>query len=450
MKRYFNSVVLALAVASACCMGAACKKKSSESEEGKKTTSEPPVSSTLPSEEEKPVERDEPLTENTTVDLHRDEYQIEMAKPPVSTRADGSSVYQSKEDALGYGNSCNGSLATGNSEYHFFVVHPEAHIIAIEMEKLSTGESYFIYSPKPVKDHEQSIDMLTLYDHYLYFREDMSEIKRIDLLDFSISEIAEGAFSRMIVYDDSLFLGEESTIVRYDLDGSNRTVLFTAKFADHPVDIAFCINDDKILFSDPQHEREDGLVYGSLFSMDLDGKNRKEILPDVIAGNDDVFFSDGENIYFYGIMPRDPDMKMLSDPDMKVVGNSFVTTYSPGEEDAETDTMISGFFCVKLDGSETTFIQSYKDGSVNVIDGLIFWSAGDTIFVEGEGVYYDKIGDMKIFEVDDIIGQQFVIVGDWIYYSNIDPDMGDEGRTRRSYLGGGWIDVVDWPSVTNK
>ncbi|MBO4688031.1 MAG: DUF5050 domain-containing protein [Clostridiales bacterium] len=447
MRRNTGSVVLAVALASALSFTTACRKKSDESEEVKEPTAEAPVSTTLPANDEVTVANGDE-TSNTTADRQLTDFQIELGRPPLSTNPDGSPVALPDEGRLGYGNSCNGSFATGNNKYHFFIVHPAKHIIAIQMENRSSGEAYLIYSPKPVKDIENSLDMLTLADQYLYFRENMTSIKRLDLTDFSVKEIAEGSITRLNQYGESLFFCKDGSIVRCDLDGSNEEVLFTATVGDPSCDIAFCVTDDKILFSDPKEESSDGLAYGKIYAMDLDGQNQEEILPDAIAGNTDVFFSDGENLYFYGQMPENPDMIMLSDPDMTVIGNDFVVVDEQDDDHDDADTKISGYFCVKLDGSETCFIQTCPDGSVNAVDGSIFWSVADTIFASGEDVEaIDEYDGIEIVGGDDIVDWKFVIIDDWVYYSYINPEGSGEARTRRSSLRSPYIVDLDWPAI---
>ena len=456
MNRKISSVLLVMALASGLALCAGCKKKSNDTEKGKDWEAEASAESVSSEGTEKETagsqKKTSETTAATTVDLNYSDYEINMAKPPVATNPDGSLKNPPQPERLGYGNFCNGAIATGNSKYQYYVVHPDKHLICIEMESLSTGQCYFIYSAEPEKGNDHELDMLTLYDKYLYFREDQTKIKRIDLTDYSVEDVVEGNITRMIPYEDSLYLGQDSSIVKCDPDGSNPKVLYSAQNKNQDVEISFCVSEDKILFSDPKEEKDDGLLYGKIYSMDLNGKNKTEILPEATASNDKVFFSDGKNLYFFGEMAQTADMKLLTDPDTEIDGINFTTYYDPHKnKEDDYGRILRGFFSVALDGSETTFIQAYPAGSVNVIDGAIFWTAANIIFAVGEdGVICKNYSENHIFDVDDIENREIMLVGDWLFYSYIDPEGNGEGRTMKRHLTTEFAVVMDWPAPPGK
>ena len=308
-------------------------------------------------------------------------------------------VPATQPEYLGAANLANGGFATGDGKYNYYVVHPEEGCLAIIRETRATGDRLEIYrsiiKPAPV------LDSLILVGDTLYFREDALDgevfgIQKMDLTTKETECIADGAITGMTAYGDSLYFCKENKIVRCSLDGNDERVLFESKHSAMTAKVAFCVTDGKIYFSDPANFATGGMFFGKLYSMDLEGKNHTEIPADVEACNDEIFFSDGERLYFFG----------------------------------NTDSDGSGYYSCKIDGSDLQMTAKAAPTSRNISEDVDVVATADEMYVDTTGNGHELLytGTIRMGKI--------VIVGEEIYFMGPDDTNRADTVTKRIKING--------------
>ena len=375
MKRRDNKISskLITALLMVCILGSsACSKSDDKKEETKKTT-ETKIEATEKTESEENKETEAPSSKDTSATEGSSETSAapESSSDASESQAETTAEPETADVVLGAGNIGNGGFATGNSRYSFYVMHPSGKAqVTLVQEDNASGEKKELYSA-------DSIDCLNLTSDALYFREGKNAITKVSLADGSTKKISEGQIANLTVYNDNLYYSENSCLVKTSLDGSNKTVLFEKQQTAMPADIAFCITNDKIFFSDPTDFANGGYFFGFIYSMDLDGNGKTELGMTPHACNGETFFSDGEWIYFYG--------------------------------DA-ADGSVAGYLRVKLDGKEVRQVNRYSPCSENCANGKLYMATSDGLYVLDKDLIQTQILS------ENIGSAKFVIVGDSIYY----------------------------------
>ena len=389
MKSRKITVLVALALASgfliSACGKSTDKKSSGEEEPSSELLSSEEEEETIPTTAEPNPSYVEPTDESLTY------YQKELGAIPGWTYEDGSDIPKQKDPIpMGLGNASNGGFATANEDYQFFVAHPQKHITTIEMEDSKTGDQYCIYTVKPQKDVESTIDSMILNGDDLYFRENSSKVKKLDLNTHYVETIFEGEAGLLTMYQDMLYFYMDGSIRRMDMDGNNEEVLFTSNNPDGPVNVPFCISGGTIYYTDPQHAGDDGLYYGKLYSMDLDGNNQVELPIQAKVSNSDTFFSDGEKLYFRGWSNWDD-------------GSDF-----------------KGNMSIRPDGSDITLYEHEDAAQMNYSNGTLYMIWMDSLWmIDGNNKYEIDCctDDLR----DTLKLEGVVIVGNWIYAMSSHP-----------------------------
>lgn len=284
--------------------------------------------------------------------------------------------------SLGAANLANGGFATGDKKYIYYVSHTTDGRCSIYQEDRVSGSRQQVYLSVP-KD-TVILDSLNLVGDTLFFRENQSEsgtfmIVKLYLSDLDYEILDDADITGLTVYDDHIYYSKDSCLVRCDLDGKNKEVLFESDHSAMEARITFCIANDKIYFIDPETFATGGMFFGTIFSIDPDGKHQNEVTSDVQACNEEIFFSDGETLFFYGNTEKD--------------GNAY--------------------FSCGLDGSGLTLEQKASPCSRNVVDGKVY-QANDFELYENRGSGFELIytGNMDMGRI--------VIIDDDIYFTDTD------------------------------
>ena len=294
-----------------------------------------------------------------------------------------------EEKFLGAGNIANGGIATGNNQYTFYVTHPTKSMKALCRENNITGETSILYTT-------QSIDSLNLVGDMLYFHAYSDNEHRImgarfDDENVETLYVTTNGIWNFIVYNGYFYFNTGYSLARCDSSGNNMVTLFEGD----EYGIPFCIENDKIYYSNPKLFATGGFYYGKLFSMDLDGSNNVELISSEIVCNEYIF-SDGTWLYFEGIGAE-----------------------ASGE-----------FLRCKLDGSNLTSLNQYSGYTYNSLNNIIYRGSS----FEGLYVYDDSMAWVQILqgEYDNIN-----LVGNWIYYTDTNYTLYDSGIvTKRIKLDG--------------
>ena len=204
---------------------------------------------------------------------------------------------------LGAANITNGGFATGDSQYSYYVAHPDKETLSIMKEHRPTGQTEMIYTSP--ESENPLVDCLNLAGNALFFRQrvpgsDEYTIEKITVSGEDQKTIAQGHISNVTSYGDYLFYSKDGDILRSDLDGGNEKELFVSDQSSMDGNPAFCITNDRVYFADPTNFAKGGMYFGWLISMDLDGGTFYDMGTPVEVCNKELFFSDGESLYFYG------------------------------------------------------------------------------------------------------------------------------------------------------
>ena len=384
---YTKWIVAALAISLFCC-SCAKDKDGDATTRSKKPTAE--------------ITSDEPSSDTQTWFSTPSDQSDDLADPDNQVENLSNKENQGCDSgALGTANMSNGGFATGDDQSLYYVTYISKERISIVKEDRSSGTKTPVYTTAP-KD-EPIVDSLNVVGDTLYFRENQSEkesfiLVKLNLKDDSIEVLNDAEIASFTVYKDHLYYAENNDLVRTDLDGKNKTVLYSSEHSVVPSKIAYCFTDNKIFFATTGESEKDGFFFGKLCSMDPDGNNRKEIPIDADVCNSEVFMSDGEMLYFYG--------------------------------NSEKDGM--GIYSCRLDGSELTKGDISTPRSMNFIAGRYVMATDAEIFLKKDSTGYELI------ESGNIRWAKIVIVGNDLYYYNYDAK--DENSvpvmTRTSILGG--------------
>ena len=302
---------------------------------------------------------------------------------------------------LGAGNLANGGFATGDDQFVYYVTHLEDGRLTITQENRSSGEKNVIrttsYSPN------KTIDSLSVSDNVLYFREsggdDMSDVTyaiiKLDLASRESEAIYSGKISNVIVDGDSIYFSDDGAIKKIGTKNYDATELFKAEHSAITANIVFCIANNKIYYSDAANFATGGMFYGKIYSMDLDGQNKTVISSDVEAKNEDLFFSDGKALYFYGNTEKDG----------------------------------AGYFTMKLDGSSLDMISKAAPYSRNISENADVVCNSDELYVGKNS------SDHQLLYTGKIDSAKIVIVGDDIYFMVRD-DSGSKLTLKRMTISG--------------
>ncbi len=367
-----NSSKLIIALIAVCCLSTACQKsddkKNSETTKASETTA-----TTVQSSEDTTVTTEDTsaTTEDTSATTEETSASTEDTKATTEETSATSDETPAKDVTLGFGNITNDGLATGNSKYTFYTYHPTANTVTLVQEDNASGEKKDLYTTS-------SIDSMNLLGDALYFREESSAVTKLSLADGATKKIYNGQVTNLTAYGDHLYFSENSCLVRCGLDGSNKEELFKAEHSSMPADVAFSIVNDTIYFVNPTDFATGGSFFGKVFSMDLDGKNQKDFPSGVSASNGELFFTDGEWLFFYG---------------------------------SSEDQSVFGYLGCKLDGSDFRHINRYSPSSINSANGKLFLSTSDGLNVLDKDMNPTQIFDEKIGN-----SARFSIVGENIYF----------------------------------
>ncbi|MBR5975015.1 MAG: DUF5050 domain-containing protein [Clostridiales bacterium] len=335
-------------------------------------------------------------------DAQEDPSDPSAKKDPSDNQSDpsGSATVPATEPSyLGAGNLANGGFATGDGKCNYYVIHPEDGVLAIVKETRATGSRVEIYrtSYKP----GVVLDSLTLSGDALYFRENALDgeifgIQKMDLSSGELECVTDGEISGITVCGDSLYFCRGSALVKCDLDGFNERVLFESNHSAMTAKVAFCISGGRIYFADPANFATGGMFFGRLCSMDLDGKDHAEIPAEVDACNDEIFFSDGERLFFYG----------------------------------NTDSDGSGYYSCKLDGSDLQLTAKASPTSRNISEDVDVVATPDELYVDKDGNGHELLynGNIRMGRI--------VIVGDEIYFMGPDDTNRSTNVTKRIKIDG--------------
>lgn len=402
--RYTKLIVAMLAFSFFCC--ACTNDKDTDSTRSKKSSREE-ISSTL-GKEDTDLKND--IIDDTTSDT-----QTWVSTP--SDQADDTTVADPTDDilnlstpqapetdhsTLGTGNISNGGFATGDAENVYYVTFPTEDKITIVKEDRATGTKTPVYTTAPKTS--PVVDSLNIVGDTLYFRENQSEkesfiIVKKDLKTEDFEVIDEGEIDSFSVYNGHLYYSDACDLVRSDLDGQNKTVLYDSEGSAVPAKIAYTFVGDQIFFATPAEYDKDGYFFGKLCSMDLDGKGLKEIPVDVDICNSEFFMYDGESLFFYGTTEKDG-----------------MCTYS-----------------CKLDGSDLTSGDPGLPRSMNFYGGKYIIANDQEIFLKKDSSGYE------LFDSGHIRWAKIVLIGNDLYYIDYDEAKTDTlpVMTRVSLLGGG-------------
>lgn len=302
---------------------------------------------------------------------------------------------------LGAGNLANGGFATGDEKFVYYVTHLEDGRLTITQENRTSGEKNVIrttaYSPN------KTLDSLTISGNALYFRESGGSdamdstysIIKMDLSSFETEIIYGGNISNVIVDGDFLYFSDDGAIMKIGKNGGDATELFKAEHSAITANIVFCIANNKIYYSDAANFATGGMFYGKIYSMDLDGQNKTVISSDVEAKNEDIFFSDGKALYFYGNTEKDG----------------------------------AGYFTMKLDGSSLDMISKAAPYSRNISENADVVCNSDELYVGKNS------SDHQLLYTGKIDSAKIVIVGDDIYFMVRD-DSGSKLTLKRMTISG--------------
>ena len=315
-------------------------------------------------------------------------------------------------DQLGAGNATNGGYAVGNEDYQYYVVHFDKHITSIVMEDCKTKEEYFIYQITPGPDVKNTLDSLILDGDDLYFRENDSVVRKLNLTDHKLTTVLEGEVHLLTLYQDKLYYSLDGSIRRADRDGSNEEVLFESQVKDGPVNVSFCIFGTQIFYCDPQERSDDGPYYGKLCVMNLDGSDPAEIPTEATVRNNDARIAGDGTLYFVGR-----------------------GAYDDGVE-------YEGPMSVKVDGSDLFFYE-VKDvnAKFNYLNGTLYMLA-DNRFCIIEGLNRYQIAGPDS-EPGSNIAYGVCIVGQWFYVMTENPAFSTGYITERYFPEGNYGITLD-------
>ena len=307
--------------------------------------------------------------------------------------------------ALGTGNLSNGAFATGDKQNAYYVTYA-GNRVTIMKEDRASGTKTPIYMTVP-KD-EPIVDSLNIVGDTLYFRENQDGSERFMLVRLNVSDgtfdvLADGEIDSFSVYKENLYYAENCNLVKCDLDGQNKKVLFESEHSAVPAKIAYCITDNRIFFAAPGDYDKDGYFFGKLYSMDLDGQNKSEIACGADVCNSGLFMSDGEMLYFFG--------------------------------NSEKDGM--GLYSCKLDGSGLTIGDKDEPRSMNFVAGKYIMATDAELYMKKDSTGWEMIdsGNIRFGKI--------VLVGDDIYY--IDQNTKDPNSTpvmKRESMHGGPVETL--------
>ncbi len=297
---------------------------------------------------------------------------------------------ESAEFHLGAGNLANGGYVTGDERYTYYILRVSFESDKLIREDAATGETEELFNAR-------GIDKLNLTEDALYFRMSTKPeegkysfvytIMRYSLADGKIESVfqaePEDYLAYLTVYEKHIYFVDSKNceVLRCDLDGGNKTVLFKGTTGCP----RFYIWGDRIYYLDPDYRNISpawGNAYSGLYAMELDGSNKVELISRTIVN--ELLFSDGEWLYFTGM----------------------------GESRSED---IMEFLRCRLDGSELTSLDARplrEDGrSYNELNGKIYRGAYHSLYVLDDSLEWTKLSLTGEFSC-------LTFVGDWIYYEN--------------------------------
>ena len=390
MKRRVYQKTLVTLIAF-CCMCSACTGEPSPEHSSEKTDTE--ITTSLDDEEDEDNTSSESIKDGEPTITEKPESEPEI----VSTPSDPQQDEITSPARLGAGNITNGGFATGDDKYVYYVTHGSSDRRSIVRENRSTHETDFIYTTVP-KDNPV-IDCLNLADGKLIFRENQSEagtyaIYSLDLNGTTDYEVlADADIANVTLYGGRLYFSKDGSLVSTDLSGKDEKTLFTSEHSSITAKVAFSIANDTIYFSDPANFATGGMFFGKLYSMDLDGNNQTEIPAGVEVCNDDIFFTDGKALYFFG------------------------NTESDG----------SGYYTCNLDGTGLDMTAKAAPTAKNICGKY-------EVVCDAHEMYVDKDGrGHELMHNEEMASAKIVLVGDDIYY------LGKEGNktvTKRIAISG--------------
>ena len=308
---------------------------------------------------------------------------------------------------LGSANISNGGFATGDSMYSYYVAHPDKSTLSIMKEHRPTGQTEMIYTSP--ESELPLIDCLNLAGNALFFRErvpdsDEYTIEKITVSGEDQKTVLQGHISNVTAYGNYLFYSKDGDIFRCDLDGENEKELYVSDQSSMDANPAFCIENDRIYFADPTNFAKGGMYFGWLISMDLDGESFFDMGTPVEVCNKELFYSDGEYLYFYG--------------------NT--------EEDG------SAYYKCKLDGTSLELDAKACPVSRNHIEGNDFIADTYELYRQNgsDGFTLIYSGFMDLGKI--------CIVGDEIYFTDTDATKYESGTvTKRIHLNSPKEDILN-------
>lgn len=229
----------------------------------------------------------------------------------------------------------------------------------------------------------ENIQYLNIYDEYIFFtcyQNNAHRIMRLNLNDsYDCRYIYTGFPNGLTVYKDYCYFSDSNTIYRCDLYGENLTQLLNMS----NYGTGFCIADDRIYYVLPEIFCTGGTYVGRVFSMNLEGQDRTEIisLSDV---HNQYLYTDGEHLFF----------EFMGKP-----------------------------YRCKIDGSEMTQLFDYST-DINVCDGEMY--RGDI-----DGLYHCNNETKEWKKLTENGADNICVLNDWIVFTDINYAEYETGSTTR-------------------
>lgn len=382
MKRNaYNTTLLALVAF--CCLCSACTGDPSPATNSERETTE--ASITLPDDDEVIISNTADESDNNVVQSEEDLPSSEMDPQVDVTPSDPLNNTITSPASIGSGNIANGGFATADDRYVYYVGHTSSERLSIYSEDRTTGQKSQLYQTVP-KDNPQ-LDCLNISGKNLIFRENQSESKTfaiysLDLATMEPSLIDDADIANVTVYGDSIFYSKDGKLVSCDFNGENAKTLVEFDHSAMTAKVAFSIANNKIYYADQENFANGGMYFGKIYSIDLDGSNKTEINADVDACNDDIFYTDGKALFFFG------------------------NTESDG----------SGYYTCNVDGSGLDMAAKAAPTARNTSGKL-------TVTCDSHEVYVDKdgTGSQLLFN-EEMASANIVLIGDDIYFLGKEDD----------------------------
>jgi len=380
----------------------ACSKPSETTKARKKVSSDQESSSTVEEEEDEKEEKGE---EGEGEEKDPSDHTLDVSDPDssssdtsASSDTDGAKntsntpiVVSGSPIELGAANISNGGFATGDSLFSYYVTHPEKNQCAIVRENHATGQTDELYRTSPKTN--PVLDCLNLEGDFLFFRENLTDPGQFALtkLDLTIGEserLTGGVIGKVLVYKHNLYFSKDGSLIRTDLNGENELEIFVPETSTIIPNVNFCIANDRVYFTDPAKFANGGIFFGSIAYTDINAR-MTTVLDDgsgVEASSEDLFYTDGDFLYFYG-SPKDGEMGYYR-CDMEGAGLELINKAAPYSRNfSDGASYIANDYELYLDKDGNGFNLFYTG---NMDQGRICIVGNEIYFMETDATKYDS------------------------------------------------------------